>query len=157
MAVYLWQHLQRGGVKVVGPPKELLTGQEFLRQLPERARWAEEAAFITDIFEHVARAHEHLAKVCANVSTLAKVRDKATLLSIINGAMRPLVQLNIPQGFLNPVEDKRAKTSEEEKREKVRKTVLPIPNAPCLTHEPRNGLTHILMAAVMVEDVEEVF
>ena len=57
---------------MVDPPEELLTGQEFMRQLPERARWAEETAFITDTFEHVAQAHEHLAKVCVNVSALAK-------------------------------------------------------------------------------------
>ena len=150
-AVYLQQHLTRGGVEVVDPPEEMPTGQEFIRQLPERARWAEETAFITDIFEHAAWAHEHLAEVCANVSALAKVMDKATLLSVINGAVRPLVQLNIPEGFLNPVEDKRAKTSEEEKREKVRKTVLPIPNAPCLAHEPRNGPTYILTAAVWLK------
>ena len=149
--VYLWQHLTRGGVEVVDPPKEMLTSQEFIRQLPERARWAKETAFITDIFEHAARAHKHLGEVCANVSALVKVTDKATLLSIINGAVRSLVQLNIPEGFLNPVEEKRAKTSEEEKREKVRKTVLPIPNAPCLAHKPRNGPTHILTAAVWLK------
>ena len=86
-AVYLWQHLTRGGVEVVDPPKEIPTGLEFIRQLPKRARWAEEMAFISDIFEHAARAHEHLSEVCANVSALAKVMDKATLLSIINGAV----------------------------------------------------------------------
>ena len=150
-AVYLRQHLTRGGVEVVDPPKEMPTGQEFIRQLPERARWAEETAFITEIFEHAARAHEHLAEVCANVSALAKVTDKATLLSVINGAVRPLVQLNIPEGFLNQVEDKWAKMTEEEKREKVRKMVLPIPNAPCLAHKPRNGPTHILTAAVWLK------
>ena len=156
-AVYLQQHLTRGGVEVVDPSEEMPTGQEFIRQLPERARWAEETAFITDIFEHVARAHEHLAEVCANVSALVKVTDKATLLSIINGAVRPLVQLNIPEGFLNPVEDKWAKTSEEEKREKVRKTVLPIPNTPCLAHKPRNGPTRILTAAVWLKMVRKYF
>ena len=117
--MYLWQHLQRGGVEVMDPPEELPTGQEFMRQLPKRARWDEETAFIIDIFEHAAQAHEHLSKVCANVSALAKVTDKATLLSVINGAVCPLMQLNIPEGFLNPTEDKRAKTTQEEKREKV--------------------------------------
>ena len=104
--------------------------------MPEQARWAEETAFIVDIFEHVAQAHEHLSEVCANVSALVKVMDKATLLSVINGAVCPLVQLNIPEGFLNPIEDKKAKTTEEERMEKVQKMVLPIPNAPCLAHEP---------------------
>ena len=114
-AVYLHQHLMRGGVKVVDPPEEILTGPEFIQQLPEMARWAEEMAFISDIFEHAARAHEHLSEVCVNVSALAKVMDKATLLSVINGAVQPLVQLNIPEGFLNPVEDRRAKMTEEER------------------------------------------
>ena len=91
-AVYLHQHLTRGGVEVVDPPKEILTSPEFIRQLPERARWAEEMAFISNIFEHAAQAHEHLSEVCANVSVLAKMMDKATLLSVINGAVQPLVQ-----------------------------------------------------------------
>ena len=86
-AVYLWQHLTRGGVKVVDPPEEIPTRPEFIRQLPKRARWAEETAFISEIFEHAAQAHEHLSEVCANVSALAKVTDKATLLSIINGVV----------------------------------------------------------------------
>ena len=156
-AVYLHQHIRRGGVEVVDPPKEIPTGPEFIRQLPERARRAEEMAFISDIFEHTARAHEHLSEVCANVNALAKVTDKATLLTMINGAVRPLVQLNIPEGFLNPVEDRQAKMTEEERREKVRKTVLPIPNAPCLAHELRNGPTRILAAAVWLKMRQKVF
>ena len=150
-ALYLRQHLMAGGVKVVDPPEELPSGQQFLRQLPEWARWAEETAFIVDIFSHAAQAHEHLSEVCANVATLAKITDKSTLMSVINGAVWPLVQLNIPEGFLNPIEDKKALTSEEEKREKVKKTVLPIPNTTCLKHEPQNGPTHILTAAVWLK------
>ena len=67
------------------------------------------------------------------------------------------MQLNIPEGFLNPIEDKKAKMTEEEKREKVQKTVLPIPNAPCLAHEPQNGLTHILTAAVWLKMSKKYF
>ena len=105
-------------------------------------------AFIVDIFSHAAQAHEHLSEVCANVTTLVKITDKSTLISVINGAVQPLVQLNIPEGFLNPIEDKKALTSEEEKKEKVKKTVLPIPNTTCLKHKPQNGPTRILTAAV---------
>ena len=156
-AVYLWQHLMVRGIEVVDPPEELPSGQEFKQQLPEQARQAKEMAFIIDIFDHMARAHEHLSEVCANISALAKVTDKATLLSVINRAVHPLVQLNIPEGFVNPIEDKKAKTTEEEKREKVWKTVLPIPNAPCLAHEPRNGPTHILAAAVWLKMSKKYF
>ena len=91
-AVYLHQHITRGGVEVVDPPEEIPTGPEFIRQLPERTRRAEETAFISDIFHHAAQAHEHLSEVCANVSALAKVTDKTTLLAVINRAIQPLVQ-----------------------------------------------------------------
>ena len=69
------------------PQKKSRTGPEFIQQLPERTRHAEETAFISDIFHHAAQAHEHLSEVCANVSVLAKVTDKATLLPVINGAV----------------------------------------------------------------------
>ena len=107
--------------------------------------------FIADIFEHAAQAHQHLSEVCANVAALAKITDKTTLMTVINGAVRPLVQLNVPEGFLNPLEDRKAPSSEEEKREKVKKTVLPIPDATCLKHEPRNGPMRILTAAVWLK------
>ena len=58
---------------------------------------------------------------------------------------------------MNPVEDKKAKMTEEEKMEKVRKTVLPIPNAPCLAHEPQNSLTCILTAAVWLKMSKKYF
>ena len=108
-------------------------------------------AFIVDIFSHAGQAHQHLSEVCANVAALAKITDKTTLMAVINGAVRPLVQLNVPKGFLNPIEDKKALTTEEEKKEKVRKTVLPIPDATCLKHEPQNGPTRILTAAVWLK------
>ena len=72
-------------------------------------------------------------------------------MTVINGVVRPLVQLNVPEGFLNPLEDRKAPSSEEEKKEKVKKTVLPIPDATCLKHEPRNGPTRILTAAVWLK------
>ena len=114
-------------------------------------------AFITDIFSHAAQAHEHLSEVCANISALTKVTDKATLLSVINGAVCPLIQVNIPEGFLNPIEEKKVKTTEEEKREKIQKMVLPVPNATCLKHKPQNGLTRILTAAIWLKMSKKYF
>ena len=98
-ALYLRQHLMAGGIEVVDPPEELPSGEEILQQLPEWARWAEETAFIVDIFSHAAQAHKHLSEVCTNIAALAKITDKSTLMSVINGVVRPLVQLNIPEGF----------------------------------------------------------
>ena len=63
MALYLRQHLMAGGIEVVDPPEEIPSGQQFLCQLPERARRAEETAFIVDIFSHAGQAHQHLSEV----------------------------------------------------------------------------------------------
>ena len=150
-AVYLRQHLTRGGVDVFNPQEEIPTSPEFIQQLPKRTRRAEETAFISEIFDHAAQAHEHLSAVCANIGALAKITDKTTLHTIINGAVRPLVQINIPEGFLNLVEDRRPKMTEEERCEKVQKTVLPTSNAPCLAHKLKNGPTHILAAVVWLK------
>ena len=38
-ALYLQQHLTAGGVKVVDPPEEIPSGEEFLHKLPERGGW----------------------------------------------------------------------------------------------------------------------
>ena len=133
------------------PPEEIPTSPEFIRQLPERTRWAEETAFISEIVDYASQAHEHLSSVCTNISTLAKITDRATLHTIINGAVRPLVQINIPEGFLNPVEDRWPKTTEGERWEKVQKTVLPVSNTLWLAHKLKNGPTHILAAAVWLK------
>ena len=65
--------------------------------------------------------------------------------------VHPLVQMHIPEGFLDPVEDKRPKTTEEEHLQKVEKTVLPKPKVACLAHEPKNGPTRILTAVVWLK------
>ena len=85
--VYLCQHLTRGGVDVFDPPEDIPSGPEFIHQLPERTRRVEEMAFITSIFDHASQAHEHLSLVCANISALAKVTDRVTLHTVINGAV----------------------------------------------------------------------
>ena len=141
-----------GGIEVVDPPEEIPSGEEFLRKLPERTRRGRgDGLYYRHLQTCGPGAHQHLSEVCANVAALAKITDKTTLMTVINGAVRPLVQLNVPEGFLNPLEDRKAPTSEEEKKEKVKKTVLPVPDATCLKHEPRNGPTRILTAAVWLK------
>ena len=49
------------------------------------------------------------------------------------------------------------KTTKEEKRGKVTKMVLPVPDATCLKHEPRNGPTRILTAAVWLKMSQKYF
>ena len=63
--------------------------------------------------------------MAANISSLAKITDRDMLHAVIKAAARLMIQLNVPEWFLNPLEDPRKKTSEDERCEKVEKMVLP--------------------------------
>ena len=153
----LRQHLTARGVEVVDPPEELPSGKEFLWQLPERARQVEEMAFIVDIFSHAAQAHEHLSEVCANVAALAKITDKTTLMSVINGAVWLLVQLNIPEGFLNPVQDKKSSDIRRREERKSEKDGAAHPRRHLLeTQTSKWPNTHFHSSSV-VKDVPKIF
>ena len=59
--------------------------------------------------------------------------------------------MNVPEGFLDPLADKRPQTSEEELAEKVEKTVLLRHNLACWQYEPKNEPTRILAAAIWLK------
>ena len=69
----------------------------------------------------------------------------------MQNAVWPLVQMHILEGFMDPVEDKWLRTTEEEHLLKVEKVVLPKHDTVCLAHEPKNGPTRILTAAVWLK------
>ena len=132
-AVYLCGNTsQEGESKWWIPPKKYRLAQKFIRQLPERARWAEEMAFISDIFEHAARAHKHLSEVCANVSALAKVMDKATLLTVINGAIQATGPAKHTRGISQPGgrQDRPRRQRKRGKREGAERQSYPSPMHP---------------------------
>ena len=62
-----------------------------------------------------------------------------------------MVQMNVPEDFLDPMGDKKPQTSEEELAEKVEKTVLLRHNSVCWQHKPKNGPTRTLATAVWLK------
>ena len=107
-----------GGIEVVDPPEEIPSGEEFLRKLPERARRVEETAFIIDIFNHAAQAHEHLSEVCANVATLAKITDTMTLMTVIKWCGPAIGAVECSRGILK---SRRRQKGSDIRRRKERK------------------------------------
>ena len=150
--IYLCQHITKGGINIVVPDEEPPSGRDFVRELPE-IKWKQEAAgaYHSGYSSAPVRPHSHLAMVAANLSSLAKVMDWETLKLIMKSAVWPLIQMNMPEGFLDPVKDKEPQTSEQELAEKVEKTILPRHKAACFKHEPKNGLMRILAAAVWLK------
>ena len=64
--------------------------------------------------DHASEAHAHASTMCAHISSLAKVSDKEMVDLVLCAVGRPLVQLNIPEGFVNPTVNTRPKTTEQQ-------------------------------------------
>ena len=146
--VYLRQHLSPEGLQMIDPVEEVPVGHQFLRQLPEKQRREEEKMLIIDTLDHASEAFAHISSCCANLSSLAKITDRETLHTVMKATIRPLVQFNVPEKFLSPVEDPKKKTSAEETQEKLKKVLLPKSNTAAMARQPYNGATRILAPAV---------
>ena len=89
--------------------------------------------------------------MAADFGFLAKMSDRQTLHTVMNAAICPLVQVNVPEKCLNLIIDPVLKMMEEQRMEKLEKMILPLHNAACIKHKPKNGPTHILAAAVWLK------
>ena len=65
---------------------------------------------------------------------------------VMKAAARPMIQVNIPEHYLSPVQDPPLKTTAEECLSRLEKVILPRPAS--LTQEPRYRPTRLLAAAV---------
>ena len=101
--VYLCQHLTTKGVDIAEPVTEIPEGWTFLRQLPEKIRKAEVWEMIVMYFDHLSEAHMSL--FAANMSSLAKICDPETFDMVLKVTARPMIQVNIPERYLSPVQD----------------------------------------------------
>ena len=144
--VYLWQHLTTEGVNVVEPATDVPEGWTFLRQLPKKVWKTEVRELIVSCFDHLSEVHTHMSSLMANISSLAKIADPKTFNMVMKAAVRPMIQVNVPEHYLSPVQDPPPKTTAEEHLSWLEKVILPRPTS--LTQEPRYGPTRLLAAAV---------
>ena len=103
--VYLRQHLTLEGLQVTEPEVEMEEGCDFIRKLPEKARHKEEINLIINTLDHASEAHTHMSSMCTNLSSLAKIMAQQTFQMLLMATVRPLMQVNVPEHFLNPIED----------------------------------------------------
>ena len=76
------------------------------------------------LFDSLSAATDHLLAAYANLSSLAKICDEETFCMILVASVWPLVQLNIPEKFLNPVVDPKPPTKGEEHIKKLHAVLL---------------------------------
>ena len=97
-------------------------------------------------FDHLSEVHAHMSSFVANISSLAKIANPETFDMVMKAAARLMIQVNIPEHYLSPVQDPPPKTTAEECLSQLEKVILPQPAS--LTQEPRYGPTRLLAAAV---------
>ena len=144
--VYLHQHLTTEGANVAEPVTDIPEGWTFLRQLPKKVWKMEVWELIVLCFDHLLEAHTHMLSFMANISSLAKIADPKTFDMVMKAAARPMIQVNIPEHYLSPVQDPPLKTTTEECLSWLEKVILPQPSS--LAQEPWYGPTRLLAAVV---------
>ena len=144
--VYLHQHLTTEGVNVAELATDIPEGWTFLRQLPEKVQKTEVQELIVMCFNHLLEVHTHMSSFMANISSLAKIANPETFDMVMKAAAQLMIQINIPEHYLSPVQDPPLKTTAEECLSWLEKVLLPWPSS--LAQEPWYRPTRLLAAAV---------
>ena len=88
-------------VSSVDPDEDLPTGQEILQDLPPQPPVVGDHCL--SLFENLAAATGYLSAAYGNLAALAKTCNGKTFRTILKASVRPLVQVNIPSKYLNPI------------------------------------------------------
>ena len=83
-------------------------------------------------FNHLSEAHACMSSYAANMSSLAKIADPDTFQAVLKATAHPLIQVNIPEWFLNPISEPQPQTTSKERVEKLQKVLLLRADAACL-------------------------
>ena len=149
--ITLKKTLNLSGVEVVDPPEDVPTGEEFMRYLPDKRHKQEVCKCIMGVFDNLLAAHSHMSLAAGNMLLLAKIADEDTFNTILKAAICPVVQINIPEKYLKPMEDPKLKTTTATRLEKLHNMLLPIPDRACITCEPSKNVTRLLATAVWIK------
>ena len=140
--------LEEDTLQATDPEDDIPLGQQIIGLIMQEKKLMRPAInTIITLFDHTSEALAHLSSTAANISSLAKIVDSDTLKLI----MRPLVQMMIPERFLDPIHNTDINTSRELMMKKVERDLLPCPNKACLMREPDNDPLRLLCAAVWVK------
>ena len=123
--IYLHQHLTTKGINMTELATEVPEGWTFLRQLPEKVQKMEVRELIMMCFNHLLEVHAHMSSFAANMSSLAKITNPETFDMVMKVAARPMIQINILECYLSPVQDPPPKMTTEEHLSQLEKVLLP--------------------------------
>ena len=123
--IYLHQHLTTEGINVTEPATEVPEGWTFIRQLPKKVQKTEVQELIVMCFNHLSEAHAHMSSFAANMLSLAKITNPETFDMVMKAAARLMIQINVLEHYLSPVQDPPLKMTAEERLSQLEKVLLP--------------------------------
>ena len=92
----------------------------------------------------------YLSSAYANLAALAKSCNWETFRTILKASTRPLVQINLPPKFLNPILKEKLVMEDKVYRDKLKQVLLLQKRNTALKKEPRNNVTRLLAALVYI-------
>ena len=108
-----------------------LRGGPSSGSLPKKVWKTEVRELIVSCFDHLSEVHAHMSSFAANISSLAKIADPETFNMVMKAAARPMIQVNIPEHYLSPVQDPPPKTTAEEWLSRLGKSHPPPAHISC--------------------------
>ena len=103
------------------------------------------------LLDHIANAQSEASLAVVNISSFAKIANAETLDIVLKAAVRPLVQINILDKFLNPTADPKLKSKTEGRKQKFMISLLPNSDTRVKEKEPRNNPTCLLTAVMYLK------
>ena len=101
---------------------------------------------MSDVLQSSVRSACTHVFICGQYVSLVKICDPETYDMVLKVTARLMIQINIPEHYLSPVQDPHPKTTAEERLAWLKKGLLP--QVACLTREPRFRPTRLLTAAI---------
>ena len=152
--IYLCQHFTTEGVNMMEPVTEVLEGWTFLRQLPEKVWKTEVWELIVMCFNHLLEVHAHMSSFVANMSSLAKITNTENFDMVMKAAAWLMIQINVLEDYLSPVEDPPPKPTAEERLSQLEKSPTPLTVVSCMgttvqTH-PASSCSHLALSQMQV-------
>ena len=144
--------LQEDTVVSMDPEEDIPSGMEVIGEITQEKKLSQAAVdIIVTLFDHTSEAHAHMSSAVANISALAKLVDPETFKVILRVSVHPMVQLTIPERFLDLIHNPDVDMSRSTTLQKIEWDLLLIPTRPCLVKEPDNSPTCLLCAAVWLK------
>ena len=130
------------------PTEEIPSGSSMTGMIEDiEPLTANQRNMIAELFDDLEVAHDHMARSCSMLSLLSRYLSSAQLMLVLKASVRPMVQLNAVQSFLNsPVTSKRKTELPDNRSAQVKLTMIPDPNSEHIKKEKANSVMCLLVA-----------